>query len=73
MKVCTEKIRRSTIYKIDENNKRKINKIADTSDEEEEVQGEETQIKNKDNIEKNTIKTNIKGLEEYISKYKMKK
>ena len=72
-KVYAEKIRRSTTYKINENSKRKMNKILDTSDEEEEVQGEDTQIKNKENIEKSTIKINVKGLEEYILKCKMKK
>ena len=42
------------------------------SDKEEEAKGEDLQIDNRNDIEKSTIKTNVKGLEEYISKHKMK-
>ena len=72
MKVCAEKIRRSITHKTDKNNKRKINKI-DTSDEGEEIKGEDLKLNKKEEIEKSITKYNIKELEEYILKDKIKK
>ena len=72
LKVCVEKIRRSITHKTDENNKRKINKI-NTSEEGEEIKGEDLKLNKKEEIKKRITKYNIKGLEEYILKHKIKK
>ena len=42
------------------------------SDEGEEIKGEDLKLNKKEEIEKRIIKHNIKGLEEYILKYKIK-
>ena len=43
------------------------------SDKKEEIKIEDLQLNKKEEIEKSTIKINVKGLEEYILKNKMKK
>ena len=74
LKVCTAKIKWAATKTNEENNKRKINKIAETSDQEEEERVEEKTADMESEAVQNesvSTKANLKGIEEYILKNKL--